>query len=170
MEFTELLKKRKSVRSYLEKEVEKEKVERIIQAGLYSPTGMNLQKRRYTVLSNKDLMRKFEKVLGNYFSKEDYTFYRADKLIIVSVDRDVINAIQDTSCAMMTMMLKAEEEGLGSCWINQFKEKCDKKELRELLSQIKIPENELVWAALAIGYIDKTPNVKERNEEIVYID
>ncbi|GAJ03781.1 unnamed protein product, partial [marine sediment metagenome] len=71
----------------------------------------------------------------------------------------------DVACAVEHLMLQAEEEGLGTCWIGAFEE-------MEVKALLNIPENVKVLALTPLGYPDEEPRYRPRKEleEIVSYD
>lgn len=168
MNFLELAKERYSCRSFEDKEVEKEKIELILEAARVAPTARNLQPQRILVLTEKEELAKL--------SECTRYGWNAPVIMIVCYDKDISykrkcdgkdEGIVDTSIATTHMMLQAQYLGLGTTWIGNF----DPEKAREVY---KIPENLEIIAILPIGYPSKDalPSTlhSERNslDEMVY--
>ena len=71
----------------------------------------------------------------------------------------------DVAIALEHLILQAEEEGLGTCWIGSFEE-------QQVKSLLKIPEEVRVLALTPLGYPDETPSGRGRKslDEIVSYD
>ena len=150
MEILECIKTRRSHRKFSDQIVEDKKIEKIIEAGRYAPSGNNNQTCHFIVITNlvQEEFSKMEIVDGMYQSiinsinnakKGNYVFhYNAPLFIIVANKKGYGNAMADCSCALENMMLEANELELGSCWINQ---------LRWL--------DEIVCGSLSVGYVEK---------------
>lgn len=158
MEFSELAKKRYSVRSYNGKKVEKEKLEKILEAAHVAPTAANLQPVRLLVIQQEEGLEKLSKAAN---------IYHAPLAIVVCADHDKawvrpIDKKQtcDIDASILTdhMMLQASELGLGSVWICYFKPDI----LRE---EFCIPKNLEPVNILAVGYSKETPQSPDRHEE-----
>ena len=152
----EILKKRRSVRSYKKNEVEAEKIRILIQAALLSPTSRNFQPWEFVVVTDKDTLVKLSR------SKEDGSGFlkNAPMCIVVMADPDKSDVwVEDASIASIIIQLTAESLGLSSCWI-QIRKRMHGNNLtaeqyvREIL---KIPENRNVESIIAVGYGDKKP-------------
>lgn len=175
MNTLELVKSRRSTRSFQKKMIEKEKLSTVIEAGRYAPSGGNSQQCHFTVITKPDVLDVLAKMVQQIFSEMDYDentyssivssirnsrngnyifHYGAPVLIIVSNIKGYGNAMADSACALENMMLMANELDLGSCWINQLHWLEENKELRTYLSQFGIQENETICGALAVGYAD----------------
>lgn len=158
MEFSELAKKRYSVRSYNGKKVEKEKVEKILEAAHAAPTAANLQPVRLLVIQQEEGLKKLSKAAN---------IYHAPLAIVVCADHDKAwvrpfdkKQTCDIDASILTdhMMLQAADLGLGSVWICYFKPDILREEFR-------IPENLEPVNILAVGYSDETPQSPDRHGE-----
>lgn len=147
MEFLDLAKKRYSVRSYQDKEVEEEKLVKILEAGKVAPTGANFQPHRLLVIRKKEGLEKLSKA-ANIFD--------APLAIVVCGDHDEAwkrpydgKNILDIDISIVTdhMMLEATDLGLGTIWICYFRPDVIKKEFN-------LPNNLEPVNILGIGYID----------------
>ena len=90
-----------------------------------------------------------------------------DVFIIISNDRRNDNAIQDCSVAAENIMLAAASYGIGSVWINVLKHIGNEPEVRNMLTELGIPEKHDVWASIAMGYPDGDPNPIARKMNVV---
>ncbi len=165
MNVTEAIKKRRSVRSYQDKELEQEKLERVLEAARLAPSAKNFQEWRFIVVKDKKTRKKLAVAANNQ------TFVGQASVIIVccaETDNYIMRCGQltypiDVAIAIDHMTLKAVEEGLGTCWIGSFYEDQVKKIL-------EIPEDIKVVELLILGYpVDKVEKIKHRLslEEIV---
>ena len=196
MDMLEFIKSRRSTRRYKADAVEKEKLDQILEAGRYAPSGGNCQTTHFIVVSNQEVLRKLadlvqqefavmEETPGMYKSivnsirssrKGGYVFhYVAPVLIIVANQKDYGNNIADCSCALENMMLMANALSLGSCWINQLKWLNENPGLLNFLQGLGLKEGERVYGALAVGYADTKDGLPEREplkrtgNEVTYI-
>lgn len=121
MDFLELAKKRYSVRSYEDRPVEAEKLERILQAAQAAPTAANLQPVRLIVVRDEEGLARIGRAAS---------IYGAPLAVIVCADRERAwerpydgKRTGDIDAAILTdhMMLEAAALGLGSLWVCYFK-------------------------------------------------
>jgi nitroreductase len=170
--FLSLIQKRRSIRRYLKKPVESEKIDRIIEAALLSPSSRGLNPWEFVVVTDRVLLEKLSiaKPHGASFLKD------ASLGIVVCADPEKCDVwIEDASIASIYVHLAAESMELGSCWIQIRKRMHDRnisaeQYIRELLS---IPENLNIESMIAIGYPaeQKPPHTKEDLQyEKVYYD
>lgn len=150
MEFTEFAKTRNSIRSYLDKPVEPEKIQAILEAGRIAPTGKNAQDQRLLVVQSEDGIKKIAEAV---VKPEAYT---AKAFIVVCADTTACwtrsfdeHPIYEIDASIVTtyMMLEAQAQGLGSLWVCRFKPDV----LREAFN---IPDNYTPVNILCLGYAD----------------
>lgn len=159
---------RRSVRDFKAEQIKDEELDLILQAGIYAPSGMNKQSWQFTVVQNKGKIELLAKVIREVLGRDaGYNFYAPPTLIMLSNDKDNTNGLADCACALENIFLMANSLGIGSCWINQLKSICDEKEVREVLTNLDIPQNHIVWGIAAIGYPASTPKVHERKDSVI---
>ena len=147
MDVLEVIKKRRSIRAYADKPVEREKLLRLLEAARLAPSASNRQEWRFVVVT--DQQRRTE--LAQAANKQDFVG-QAPVVIAACADTDghVMRCGQpcypiDLAIAVDHMTLQAVAEGLGTCWIGAFYE----GPVREILG---IPENIRVVELLTVGY------------------
>ncbi|MGN0144281.1 MAG: nitroreductase family protein [Clostridium sp.] len=159
---------RRSVRSFKNEQIKDEELEVILKAGIYAPSGMNRQSWQFTVVQNKEKLKELAKVIREELGRDEgYNFYAPPTLIMLSNERDNTNGLADCSCALENIFLMANSLGIGSCWINQLKTICDNERVRNLLNDLGIPKNHIVWGMAAIGYPAHQGPAPERREGII---
>ncbi|GAB6098523.1 nitroreductase family protein [Halanaerocella petrolearia] len=168
MNFLRLAKKRCSIRKYKSKQVEKDKLTKILEAGRVAPTATNSQPQRLIVVQEEEGLSKIEK---------GAKIYDAPLAIIVCSDHNetwkrpfdnMDTADIDASIVTDHMMLEATDLGLGTLWICYFDPAIIKEEFN-------IPNNIEPINILTIGYPEEEevalPNrhneVRKSLEEIV---
>lgn len=172
---------RRSVRVYKEEQIKKEDLDLILQAGLFAPSGCNMQPWHFTVVQNKDLLKElnveskkgfadseiemFRKMANN----EQYDiFYNAPTAIVISGEKSALTALTDCSAATENMILAAESLGIGSCWIGLITFLFKGQKAPEYIKKLNIPEGYEPYYAITLGY-KKYPNPKasQRRENTV---
>lgn len=157
MEVLEAIRERRSIRQWQEKPIEREKLERVLEAGRLAPSASNRQPWRFVVVTDRAMLRKLVPA-----ACDQAPVGQAGALIVgcaVETDR-VMTCGQhcypiDVAIAMTTMSLAAVSEGLGTCWIGAFHE--DK--VKALLG---IPEQVRVVELMPIGYPAQQPAARPR--------
>jgi len=145
MDFLELAKRRYSVRSFLTKKVEQEKLKIILEAGRVAPTGANMQPQELIVVQESSGLEKLKKA-ANVYGAPLAIVVCGNKNSVWKRSVDGKNLIDiDTSIVTDHMMLQATELGLGTIWVCYFKPDIIKKEFN-------LPERIEPINILGIGY------------------
>lgn len=164
MTVLECIEARKSIRSFEARDIEEAKLDKVLEAGRLAPSASNRQTWKFIVVQNEHLRSKMIEACSNQeFVGE------APAVIVVCAEPHVMRCGQDAatidaSIALSYMMLEAQEQGLGTCWIGAFYE--DK--VRKLL---KVPADYQIVALTPIGYPAETGKAhlrKERSEIVSY--
>lgn len=146
MNFLELAKNRYSCRSFMDKPVEQEKLNLILEAGKVAPTARNIQPQRILVITDKEKLEKL-----NQCTKYGWN---APVIMIICYDKNVVYhrlyddmdfGFIDSSIVTTQMMLEIQDLGLGTTWIGAF----DPEKIREVYN---IPKNYEIVALLPVGY------------------
>lgn len=175
MDTLQCIQNRISVRSFLDKDVEREKLFIIAKAGFEAPTAKNTRQIALTVVKGETLKKindamekRFSKEMREYFVTDGkFNFYRGgNALIVVSLGEGSIMPEQNTGCIMENMYLAATELGIGACWINQFYG-IDSGEIIDLL---KLDKGYRPFAALSVGYVDQMPSKRVRDGKLTFLD
>lgn len=144
---------RRSCKNFIpDKQVPKETIQKICEAGTKAASGMNKQAAKIIVINNDDdrktILEKNAEILG---TKAD-TFYGAPHIICVVADKNIHTGVMDGSLVLGNMMLAAEELGIGSCWIHRAKEFFEMEQGKEILKKAGLSENYIGIGNLAVGY------------------
>ena len=168
MDFNELLEKRYAVRSYKDKEVEYEKIEKILNAGRIAPTAINAQPQRFLVLKTEEALSKFDEVSRMRYGAPVVIVVLADMNNVweSSIEPGYNTAEMDASIACTYMMLETVNQGLGCVWVRYFNSE-------ELRNKFDLSENLKPICVLPVGYPsdDSTPaekhSIRNNLEDIV---
>lgn len=196
MNVIEAIKTRRSTRKFKARPVEMEKLQQIVEAGRFGPTGGNAQSNHFFVISKIETLMVLKELVQNAFAKMElrddlykslknsitlsrkghYSFsYNAPVLIVVANKKDYGNNMADVACAVENMMLAANELDLGSCYINQLKWLNEDPSIRGYLATLGLKDDERVYASVAIGYPDTETGLPNRAEsprvgnEVVFV-
>ena len=151
MEVIEAIKKRRSVRGYLDRPIENKKLNLILESARLAPSASNRQEWRFIVVKDKSTRERLMR------AAKDQSFVGEAPVVIACCADEPSNHVMtcgqlcypiDIAIAIEHMVLKATEEGLGTCWIGAFYE--DK--VKEILN---IPDNIWVVQMLILGYAKK---------------
>ena len=143
-----------SIRKYLAKPVEHEKLEVVVRAGINAPSGMNAQPWIVRVVEDQKLIADVNKVCRG--------LYNAPNLICVCTPTN--GGDLDAGLLGENMMLAAQAIGLGTCclggpvrWLNS------NADGKFFLDRLDIPEGYKLNYIIAIGYPDEQPDAKPRD-------
>jgi nitroreductase len=149
--FYDLVKTRRSIRQFEDKEIEKDKVDRILKSGLMAPTSKNGRSWEFIAVTNKEQLQKLSDSRENGVRQ----LATAKLAIVVAADPEVIDVwVEDVSIAAITMQFTAHSLGIGSCWI-QIRKRLgtDHGESQEVVKNaLNIPEKYQVGCMLVFGY------------------
>lgn len=170
--YIDFIRSRRSVRSFLDKPVDREVLADIANCAALAPNARNHQMWRFTVVDDKAKIAKLAAAVGKKLGNPDYNFYRPAALILCSADRDNSFAIEDCACAMTTIFYAALGYGVGSCWINQLKGVCDEPEIRAELDSLGLGSDQLVFGSAALGYPSPglPPRAEKRGDAVFFAD
>ncbi|MEW6063117.1 MAG: nitroreductase family protein [Nanoarchaeota archaeon] len=165
MDLDKCIKERRSVRSYLEKEVEHEKIAKLIYSARYAPSSGNLQNWRFIIV--KDSKKRNEIAIACL--KQHWMAEAPVHIVVCNKVEDVkrfygskgefIYSIHNCAAAIENLLLTAYSLKLGTCWVGAFDENAIKKILR-------IPNDIKVEAIITVGY----PKDKEEPAERYNLD
>ena len=150
MDFLELAKERYSCRYFSDKEVEQEKIDKILEAARLAPTGKNSQSQRILVINNKEELAKLGGCTPYGWNAPLVFLICYDKNESWKRDLDNFDGGSQDICIVTThMMLEVTSLGLGSTWVGAY----DPFKAREIYN---VPENYEIAAFLPVGYPSET--------------
>ena len=153
---------RRSVRKYSDRPVEEEKLDKVLTAGLYAPTGMNNQAPVMVAVRDKATRDKLSRMNAAVMGASGDPFYGAPCVIVVLSDPERMTWVEDGSLVLGNLMNAAHSLGLGSCWIHRAKECFDTPEGKALLRAWGVPENYRGVGNCILGYAAEEPEAKPR--------
>lgn len=153
---------RRSVRKYSDRPVEDEKLDKVLTAGLYAPTGMNNQLPVLVAVRDKATRDKLSRMNAAVMGASGDPFYGAPCVIVVLSDPERMTWVEDGSLVLGNLMNAAHSLGLGSCWIHRAKECFDTPEGKALLRAWGVPENYRGVGNCILGYAAEEPEAKPR--------
>ncbi len=147
MDFMDLAQARFSVREYSDRPVEKEKLERILEAGRMAPTAKNQQPQKIYVLQSEDALKKLSTLTHcAYGAKTVLLFtYNQEQDWKNPLEDGVHSGVEDVSIVATYIMLQAIELGVYTTWCNYFSNS-------ELEKAFQLPENEKSVLIMPVGY------------------
>ncbi len=170
MALLDLIKHRKSVRNFLDRPVEREKIMMCLEVARLAPSASNSQPWRFIVVDDRQLKDKLCEAAfsGIYFIN---AFCKMAPVIVVVISekskfltrigemfRGTKYYLIDIGIASEHFVLQAEELGLGTCWIGWFNE-------RAVKSILNIPQQKKIDILIAVGYYNREKLGTEHGRE-----
>jgi len=160
MALLDLLKHRKSVRHFLARPVEREKIMMCLEAARLAPSACNSQPWKFIVVDDRQLKNKLcDAAFGGIYSMNSFCKMAPVIVVIISEKSKFLARIGgmfrgtkyyliDIGIAGEHFVLQAEDLGLGTCWIGWFSEQGVK-------SILNIPQDKKIDILIALGYCDR---------------
>lgn len=185
MDIMEVIKSRRSIRKYQSRQIDREDLERIIDAGLFAPNAggrqgsiiVGVHNARLTEQIGKLNIAKFDRsaLLGSYVSDEQPSiiddptiksgFYGAPSVCIVFGPEEFMYSVPDAFCCAENMTLEAHSLGISSCIIARAEETFDNPDGRKFMEEWGIPEGYIARCFVLLGYLEgKEPSPKPLHE------
>ncbi|MDO4345383.1 MAG: nitroreductase family protein [Eubacteriales bacterium] len=140
--------KRRSIRKFEEKQVEQEKIEKLLAAGMAAPTARNLREWEFVVVTEREILNQLR-------SASPYAgpLAKAPMAIVPLVNRKAAGESkyceQDLGAACQNILVEAVELGLGGVWLGIAPVKERMKTVSDIL---KLPDYVQPFSILALGY------------------
>lgn len=178
MNLDEIIKHRRSIRRYLEQPVEREKILACLEAARLAPSAENAQPWRFLVIDDPELKRQVaDKAFSGIYSACRFAA-QAPVLVLLLAKKDFLanrlgRLVQGTQFYLLDLgiagehfILKAEELGLGTCWIGWFN-------IRALRKFLRLPGKYRPVAIISLGYAASRPpgdHIRKKLEEIAWFN
>ena len=166
------MKERRSIRAYKPEQIKDEELQKILEAGIYAPTGMGMQSPKLVVVQDKETRDYLSRLNARYLGNDSDPFYGAPTVIVVLAERERSTCVEDGSLVLGNLLNAAHAVGVGSCWIHRAREVFDSKEGKELLKKWGIKGDYIGVGHCILGYPADgiVPQAKPRKEDyIVYV-
>lgn len=161
---------RRSVRKYKSDMIPRDVLEKIIEAGVWAPTGGNKQTPIIIAVTNPELRQRLSDLNNAVVGREGDAFFGAPVVLVVLGDKNLSgNYVYDGSLVMGNLMLAAHAMGVSSCWIHRAKQVFDSPEGKAILAELGIEGDFEGIGHCILGYADgPIPEPKPRKENYVY--
>lgn len=170
MALLDLLKHRKSVRDFLDKPVEREKIMMCLEAARVAPSTCNSQPWKFIIVDDRELKNKLCRTAFSGIYRMN-SFCKTAPVVVVVISekskflariggffRGIKYYLIDIGIACEHFVLQAEELGLGTCWIGWFDE-------RAVKSILNVPRSKKIDILIALGYYDREKLGPEHSRE-----
>lgn len=174
MVLMDIIKSRRSIRKYTDKQISRKDLELILEAGNFAPNAGGGQRRMMVAIHNKELTTKIGKMnmanfdrshlAGSFVSKEQPStiddptikngFYGAPAVVAVFAQGNFMFQTADAFCIAENMILQATELGIASCIISRGEETFASREGKNLMKEWGVPDHYVCQCFVILGYID----------------
>jgi nitroreductase len=183
-ETLQVIRNRRSIRAFKPEQIKEEELKEIIEAGIYAPSATNLQPWHFTVIQNKELLdwlntnfKELAKKSDNDYIKrvgvneKFHVFYNAPTVILVSGDETKHSAAVDCAAAVENMLIAAEAQDIGSCWVGFIAYLLNSEKGKEYTKELGIPEGYKQIHSVALGYkkVNRTIAPARKENTVNYI-
>lgn len=166
MDFLELAAKRQTCRSFADKPVEHEKLEKIVEAGRLAPSACNSQPWSFWVAENPEAVEAVaaaaQQLGANAYVAGARAFvvvaeeFALLKPVLRSIVQSQYFAQWDLGQATAYLCLEAETQGLGTCQISIF-------DREKIAAALGMPPEQQIASLIAVGYpADGAVRAKDR--------
>ena len=142
MDIIEVIKKRRSIREYLDKPIPKEALQNLVDAARFAPTARNVQPWEFIVITEPKTLQKIAALA------ENARFLAQAKACIAIFSSDTKYYLEDGCAATQNILLAATALGIGSCWVAGDK----KPYCGQVSSLLKVPEGFKLVSLISLGY------------------
>lgn len=172
--FQELVRNRRSVRRYLDKPVEREKILACLEAARLAPSAENVQPWRFLVIDDPDIKQRYAATAFSGIYAFSRFAAKAPVLILIMARPDLManrigKRIQGVAFYLIDIgisgehfALQAEELGLGTCWVGWFSSRATRKFFR-------IPRQYKIVCIMALGYPEPRPPREPKRKNLAEI-
>jgi nitroreductase len=153
----DLIMQRQSVRRYSDRKVEKDKLQRCLEAALMAPSACNAQPWKFIVVDEEQLVKKLAKETWDRLATFNKFVDQAPVIIVITIEKSPLvptlgrwikkkeYPLIDIGIAAEHFCLQATEEGLGTCMLGWFNEKPIQK-------MLGIPRKRRIGLLISLGY------------------
>jgi nitroreductase len=151
-ETIEVLKNRRSIRTYKQESVPQNIIEEIVDCARLAPTAMNDQPWDFIVVTKRELLEQIPPMLGHA------EFIAQAAFAVLVLARKTSYAVEDCCAATENLLIAAAAHGLGSCWVAGTKQAyCP-----VVANAFGAPTDRQLIAIVSFGYPAEDPRVDKR--------
>ncbi|MDL2293370.1 nitroreductase family protein [Ruminococcaceae bacterium OttesenSCG-928-D13] len=162
-ETLDVIRRRRSVRSFAPDQITDEALTAIVEAAAYAPNGGG-EAWHFTVIQNAGVLAQLDRLAKQFaaacglpwleaLGKDEafHSVYHAPTVILVSGDEQNVCAESDTAAATQNLLLAAESLGIASCWGYFVTQAFQTDEGKAMRGQLGIPEGYRVYTSTMLG-------------------
>ena len=147
MSLVDVILSRRSIRQYDDKDIPKDVLDKILEAGRQSPSAANRQPYQFVVVTDSEIKKELSGLVSGFLKNAPVVLVGCANTKALLTGKW---AVIDTTIALENMVLAAWSLGVGSCWIGAFNE-------QKVKNALQIPEKWKVVALISLGYPAENP-------------
>ena len=168
-ETLQVIRERRSCKSYKPDMIPEEVIQTIAEAGTWAPSGMGRQSAIIVAITNKELRDRLSRMNAQIMGADMDPFYGAPVVLVVLADKKVPTHVYDGALVMENLLLAAADLGIGSCWIHRPKEEVESAEGKEILKALGIEGDYEGIGHCILGYPAAEPKeAAARKDSYIY--
>jgi len=145
---------RRCIRAYQPRQVERELLDQVLEAGTYAPTAGGRQSPVIVAVQDPDTVKQLSRMNAAVNGNPNDPFYGAPTVLVVLADRSRGTYLLDGAAVITTLLNAAHALGLGSCWIHRAKEEFESEEGKALLKKWGVTGDYEGIGHVVLGYTD----------------
>jgi nitroreductase len=164
----EVLKSRRSIRSYKPDQIKDQELDEILEAGTWAPTGMGCQGVKIVAVQKPEIVAKIQKLNADVLKNPSAVpFYNAPTVVNVFIDKTKATPVENGSLVIGNMLNAASAIGVGSCYIYRAKEVFQSAEGKALQKEWGISDEYEGAGHVILGYAAETPAAAARKADYI---
>jgi nitroreductase len=148
----EVLKSRRSIRTYTQQAVPQDVIEEIVDCARLAPTALNDQPWDFIVVTGRELLVQIPPMLGHAKFIADAAF------AVLVLAREASYAVEDCCAATENLLIAAAAHGLGACWVAGTRQEYGPA----VVKAFGAPADRQLVAIVSFGYPAEEPEVEKR--------
>ncbi len=147
-----VIKSRRSTRTYKTDPVPEKLLDAVLEAGTFAPSGMNKQSPTIVAVTGDRYRREISALNAAVMGVTSDPYYGAPVVVLVLADSNAGTWVEDGSCVLENMMLAAESFGLATVWVHREREMFDSERGKQLLREWGLSETLRGVGSIALGH------------------
>lgn len=135
MDALETLLTRRACRTFGPRRVDRETLDKILEAGTFAPSGMGRQPWKFVVVRNAEQVKRLSQLNAKIMGVDSDPFYGAGTVVVVLVDPTAFTGVEDGALALGNMLNAARALGVDSIWVHRAREEFELDEGKALLAE-----------------------------------
>ncbi len=162
------MKTRRSVRAFESRKPGQELIDKVIEAGLYAPSGMGMQTAIVVEITDKAVRDRLSEINGEIMGTKSDPFYGAPVVLAVLARKESPNHVYDGALMMGNLLNAAHAVGLGSCWINRARETFEREDGKKMLAEWGVGGDYEGIGFCILGYAQREGKTAPRKDGRVF--